>query len=221
LDTMGGSNPGEFDFYLLAQSWAAHFCCLKPERCATVEEAWSSSKLMLHGLWPAYFNKREDGRYPADCAVEAKFDKVVIPPLALKLAPNYHGGLARHEWNKHGTCSGMPPKLYFEEALRTMLAIPKTSQGTPEVISSHIGSEVESGDVRRAYVREVGIKVSDKCVLEEITTCWDKGEKKYGVEKVGQQIDCPDYIMRGFRNNCDSGKCKGKIRIPKIGQCEI
>jgi len=185
-----------------------------------VPVSWGSTRLILHGLWPAYNSRREDGTSPLDCATtKEKFDKSVIPPLALDFAPNYHGGLARHEWQKHGTCTNMPPKLYFEEAMRTMLMLPRTDRGTPAVIKDNIGGEVQSSELRKAYTKEVGIKVNDKCVLEEITSCWSKAQKN-GFEKVGEQIDCPDYIMKGFRNNCDK-KCKGLIKISKLGTCPV
>ena len=35
------ANPGEFDLYLLAQTWAPQLCCVKSERCTTV--AWASN----------------------------------------------------------------------------------------------------------------------------------------------------------------------------------
>mmetsp|Transcript_18560 Transcript_18560/g.30268 ORF Transcript_18560/g.30268 Transcript_18560/m.30268 type:complete len:178 (-) Transcript_18560:477-1010(-) len=177
---------------------------------------------MLHGLWPAFSSKRGDkGTYPSDCkTIQSRFEKAAIPPLALDLAPNYHGGLAKHEWKKHGTCSNLPPKLYFEEALRVMLSMPRTDRGTPEIIKKNIGGQVDSSELRKSYVKDVGIKVSNKCVLEEITSCWAKTNKN-GLEKVGQQVDCPDYIMKGFRNNCDGKKCKGKIKIAKLGTCEV
>jgi ribonuclease T2 len=215
----------DFDLYLLAQSWASTFCCAKPERCATLESSWSAKRLILHGLWPAYAAKRVDGSTaPSDCKTMAdKFDKSVIPPLALSFAPNYHGGLAKHEYNKHGSCSGLGPELYFKESLRTMLSLPRTDRGTPEIISKNVGGSVRSDDLRKCYDKQVAIKVSPNCVLEEITTCWAKEVKNAGegMLKVGRQMDCPDYLMKGARNNCDSKRCKGIVHITKLGQCDI
>ena len=35
--------PGDFDIYLLAQTWAPQFCCTKSDRCTTVSWAYSAS----------------------------------------------------------------------------------------------------------------------------------------------------------------------------------
>ena len=35
--------PGDFDIYLLAQTWAPQFCCTKSDRCTTVSCAYSAS----------------------------------------------------------------------------------------------------------------------------------------------------------------------------------
>ena len=181
--------------------------------------SWSSTRLILHGLWPAYASKRKNGTSPLDCQkLKGKID-LSVPPLALDFAPNYHKGLAKHEYEKHGSCTNLPPKVYFEEGMRTMLMIPRTDRGTPELIKANIGREISSKDLRACYQKAVGIKVSEKCALEEITTCWSK-ENKSGLEKVGKPIDCPDYILNGFRNNCDSKKCKGRIFITKLGSCQ-
>mmetsp|Transcript_2748 Transcript_2748/g.3484 ORF Transcript_2748/g.3484 Transcript_2748/m.3484 type:complete len:99 (+) Transcript_2748:99-395(+) len=93
---MGSESEFDFDFYLLAQSWAASFCCKKPQLCASVPEVWSSSHLCLHGLWPAYFKNKNNKQWPSECPTQHAFKKTVIPPLALSYAPNYHGGLAKH-----------------------------------------------------------------------------------------------------------------------------
>ncbi len=35
--------PGDFDIYVLAQTWAPQFCCTKSDRCTTVSWAYSAS----------------------------------------------------------------------------------------------------------------------------------------------------------------------------------
>ena len=103
-----------------------------------VSWAYSARHLSLHGLWPAYAVPRDKGGdrpspSPLDCAVKAALAFDQLPREYIDLAPAFTkwnnelhraevGQLARHEWQKHGTCSGLNPPQYFEEALRAMQA---------------------------------------------------------------------------------------------------
>jgi len=58
-----------------------------------------------------------------------------------------------------------------------MLSLPRTDRGTPEVVMKNIGGEIDSSSLRASYERKVGIKVTEKCVLEEITSCFLKDNK--------------------------------------------
>eukprot|EP00924_Labyrinthula_sp_SR-Ha-C_P008077 maker-scaffold_11-snap-gene-2.33-mRNA-1 protein AED:0.20 eAED:0.20 QI:213/0.5/0.33/1/1/1/3/0/117 len=88
--------PGEFDFYILAQSWSPSFCCKNPKRCATINLEWSRTHLCLHGVWPSYLRQIDGRSFPSNCENKLKFFSNNIPPLALEYAPSYHGGLGKH-----------------------------------------------------------------------------------------------------------------------------
>ena len=66
---------------------------------------------VVHGLWPQY----EHG-YPSDCGPAARFPSRIALETAQGLYPSE--GLARHEWRKHGTCSGKSPTDYFADVRR-------------------------------------------------------------------------------------------------------
>ena len=74
---------------------------------------------MVHGLWPQY----ENG-FPEFCQVPApRLDRnIVSSMLDLMPAPR----LIFHEWDKHGTCSGLNPRGYFETVrkARALVKIP-------------------------------------------------------------------------------------------------
>lgn len=142
-----------------------------------------------------------------------------MPSLAMEYAPNYHGGLAKHEWSTHGTCTGLSAEDYFKEALRLMLSFPRTDRGTPEIILKNVGDQVPVPQLRESYPKQVGIKINREGVLEEITSCF---EKRSDTGKAGKQVDCPDHVMKGFRNNvCNkNGKCKQFVKIPRLNQCD-
>ena len=114
-DPAGPANPqtpnttGNFDFYLLALSWSPGFCATPagqndPTQCAPGRKF----AFVLHGLWPQY----EKSGWPQDCSTE-QIDPGAVTKM-INIMPSEK--LIRHEWSKHGTCSGLSSADYFEEA---------------------------------------------------------------------------------------------------------
>eukprot|EP00308_Calcidiscus_leptoporus_P012963 CAMPEP_0119363654 /NCGR_PEP_ID=MMETSP1334-20130426/10570_1 /TAXON_ID=127549 /ORGANISM="Calcidiscus leptoporus, Strain RCC1130" /LENGTH=223 /DNA_ID=CAMNT_0007379159 /DNA_START=114 /DNA_END=785 /DNA_ORIENTATION=- len=211
--------PGDFDLYLLAQTWAPQFCCAHPEKCTTAAFAFSARRLSLHGLWPGYSVARGGETFPAHCQSKVKLLTSQLPREYIDLAPaftrwnmeKHHaevGPLARHEWIKHGTCSGLSAEGYFAEALRAMLTLPG-DRGTPRAIADHVGGEVPTSVVRNEYGKRVALRTDKQCGLSEVTSCW----RKQADGTVGQQVDCPEHVIRGRDTKCAS------LRINQFGQC--
>jgi ribonuclease T2 len=112
------NEAGDFDFYLMAFSIAPSFCTLVgsargKRQCRNPSDAdYRTTPLTVHGLWP---NKKNRGanRQPASCSTE---ELSLSPGLRQKLGvymPGIADGLERHEWDKHGVCSGLSPEAYF------------------------------------------------------------------------------------------------------------
>jgi ribonuclease T2 len=113
---------GNFDYYLLSLSVAPSFCALSPGNAAKREcrtltaDAFRQTPLTIHGLWPNRARVSVN-RQPQDCDG---------PPL--ELSPGVQSelrqlmpggpGLARYEWRKHGTCSGLSADSYFGTAAK-------------------------------------------------------------------------------------------------------
>ena len=110
---------------------------------------------------------------------------------------------------KHGTCTGLPPEGYFQEALRALKLLPG-DRGTPSLISDNVGGQVDAGALRSLYARRVAIRADRHCQLSEVTACWAKEPDG----KVGHQIDCPEHVMKGR----DSPHCS-QLKINALGQC--
>lgn len=115
-----GERPG-FDYWILSLSWSPTWCALEGDareapQCET-DAGWT-----LHGLWPQY----EDG-WPAYCPTSAR------PPSRSETAAMSDimgsGGLAWHQWRKHGTCSGLSSRDYFEASRSAYAAVAR-----PEVL---------------------------------------------------------------------------------------
>jgi len=119
--------PGRFDFYVLALSWSPSFCedegRDEREQCGRRPYAF-----VVHGLWPQ--NERGWPEYCGRAADNARAgrDRTGVPYAVvermLPLMPSR--ALIAHQWEKHGTCSGLSVEGYFSlvEAAREHVAIP-------------------------------------------------------------------------------------------------
>ena len=107
-------SDGDFDFYVLALSWSPSYCASKgndadPQQC----ELSKPLGFTAHGLWPQY----ERGS-PQNCAVGNR--NVERETLRRIEAVMPSDGLARHEWQKHGTCSGLSQRDYFDTLMKAV-----------------------------------------------------------------------------------------------------
>ena len=112
--------PGDFDFYVLALSWSPSYCETTqnraPNRPPDRQCAGRPFSFVVHGLWP----QNERG-FPSYCQVPApRLDRNIVSRM-LDLMPNPR--LIFHEWDRHGTCSGLPPHAYFETVRKARAAV--------------------------------------------------------------------------------------------------
>ncbi|WP_159727044.1 ribonuclease T2 [Methylosinus sp. Ce-a6] len=110
---------GAFDFYVLTLSWSPAFCESGEGREYRAQcEPGLGKGFVTHGLWPQY----EHG-FPSDCDGAASPSRMALERVA-GVYPDE--GLARHEWRKHGRCSGKSPSDYFADVRRARenVAIP-------------------------------------------------------------------------------------------------
>jgi ribonuclease T2 len=102
--------PGAFDFYLLTLSWSPEFCVTHPQAA----ECASSPGFILHGLWP----QNTDGSYPEHCTdTPGPQDASAYRDIF----PDTH--LLEHEWQTHGTCSGLSAEAYFNTARQALRSV--------------------------------------------------------------------------------------------------
>jgi ribonuclease T2 len=102
--------PGQFDFYLLNLSWSPEFCATHGDS----PECGRGLGFVVHGLWPQDAN----GDYPQHCSdapgpSNPLADTDIIPTASL----------VEHEWETHGTCSGLSADDYFREIHRAFAAV--------------------------------------------------------------------------------------------------
>lgn len=112
-----GAPMGQFDFYVLALSWSPSWCeNTGRQRDSRQCDLGRSPGFVLHGLWPQY----ERG-FPTSCGPQGRNPSRDAMDRAMRVFPD--AGLARHQWQKHGTCSGLSPSAYFDAAAAVVAKI--------------------------------------------------------------------------------------------------
>jgi ribonuclease T2 len=137
------NQPGEFDFYVLSLSWSPSFCDAAGDRAQQQAECGERPySFIVQGLWPQY----EKG-FPEYCQVPApRLDRnIVSSMLDLMPAP----GLIFRQWDRHGTCSGLAARIYFE-TIRKARAVVKIPSEYLEVKSE---MTVTPADVEEAFTK--------------------------------------------------------------------
>ncbi len=108
---------GDFDYYVLALSWNAAWCEAEGAgRGAPQCDPEHYIGFTLHGLWPQY----ENG-WPEYCATTQPDPSRAETAAMADIMGS--GGLAWHQWKKHGRCSGLDPAAYFALARQAWEAI--------------------------------------------------------------------------------------------------
>jgi ribonuclease T2 len=183
------NEPGHFDFYVLSLSWSPSFCAAAAER----ENARPSPQcgarpysFVVHGLWPQY----ERG-YPEYCQVPApRLDRGIVSSM-LDLMPAPH--LIFNEWDRHGTCSGLSARGYFDtiRKARAAVKIPAAYLELQEPLSVTPTGVADAFKEANPGLPGNGIAVGcDKKRLTEVRICLSKDL---------QFRECPEVAKRGCR----------------------
>lgn len=167
------NEPGQFDFYVLALSWSPSFCAARAERSPERQDPQCGARpfsFVVHGLWPQY-----DKGFPEFCQVPAPRLQREIVSSMLDLMPSPR--LIFHEWDRHGTCSGLAARAFFDTVrkARAVIKIP------PEYLEVNSALTVSPGDIEEAFVKanpgldRDGIAVTcDRTRLSEVRICLNK-----------------------------------------------
>ncbi|MBM7067913.1 ribonuclease T2 [Actibacterium sp. 188UL27-1] len=103
-----GELAGQFDYYVMALSWNATWCAVEGDgRGADQCNRGRGLGWTLHGLWPQF----EKG-WPSYCRTAARDPSRRQTAGMADIMGS--GGLAWHQWKKHGRCSGLEASAYFD-----------------------------------------------------------------------------------------------------------
>lgn len=186
-DLKSGTNPqgSGFDFYVLALSWSPSYCSLNGGQADPVQcNSPKPFRFIVHGLWPQY----ERG-YPESCATGGYPTRELIRTIT-DLTPS--PGLVRHEWEKHGTCSGLSPQDYF-----TVLRAAAEKTKIPTQFGGGSRFALAPQALESAFVRaNPGLSTGG------ITTLCDSGlltEVRICLTKSLEFRNCPEVDRKGCR----------------------
>jgi ribonuclease T2 len=179
-----------FDFYVLSLSWSPAFCASDAGRnsrqqCGTNRQYG----FVVHGLWP-----QNDRGYPEFCGKDRE-ERVTesLGRSMFDIMPSM--GLIGHQWRKHGSCSGLSQKDYFEttRAAYERVTLPK------DIASGASNKTLSTDAIESAFITsnpgmtKQGIAIScEGPKLEEVRICLTKDLSFRA---------CPDVDRQGCRSN--------------------
>jgi ribonuclease T2 len=190
------NEPGQFDFYVLSLSWSPSFCDAaterSPERAARDQQCGDRPfAFVVHGLWPQY----EKG-FPEFCQNPApRLDRNIVSSM-LDMMPSPR--LIFHEWDRHGVCSGLPARGYFDTVrkARATVKIPPAylDLAEPKTVSP---SEVEEAFVAAnpGLTREAIAIGCDSKRLNEVRICLSKDLKFRDCAEVDRRACRRDQVV--------------------------
>ncbi|MBT3322392.1 MAG: ribonuclease [Anaerolineae bacterium] len=173
----------------MALSWSPDYCASTDYQD---EQQCSSGKqldFVLHGLWPQY-----NSGYPSYCSTESLPNYLIDDFTGLYPSEK----LFDHEWEKHGTCTGLSPEGYllWSEALKVSLVIPDIFDSPAEPFRT------DAAELAEAFIEaNAGFSVDSFAVycsgsgrfLKEIFVCF---------EKDGEPISCSNEIIKKAEKSC-------------------
>lgn len=134
------NRAGDFDYYVMALSWSPSWCATTGARQDTQPEQCDPRRdlgFTLHGLWPQF----DAGGWPEYCITSErdpsrgesrKMSDIMGSP-----------GLAWYEWKKHGRCSGLSARAYYDLSRRAYSSI-----DLPDFSPGHHSAR----DIERAFL---------------------------------------------------------------------
>jgi ribonuclease T2 len=191
----GGSAPGRFDYYLMSLSWSPSFC--ESHRNETDQCGSKGFGFVLHGLWP----QNRNGSWVQNCTSTDQPDAATIA-RTLAFMPSRH--LIEHEWQTHGTCTGLEPRAYFDLADRAFAAL----RIPPALQAPQSPPDLSAADVVQAFIQVnphlsgdmISVACHDGDELSEVRVCLNKDDL------------APQACTGRVHNSCRYGA----LRIPAI-----
>ncbi len=182
-----GERAGQFDYYVLSLSWSPTWCALEGDarqspQCDTEADfGW-----VMHGLWPQY-----NRGWPSYCpTAERNPSHTMTGDMADIMGTS---GLAWHQWNKHGVCSGLSASDYY--------ALSREAYGT--VIRPEIFRRLDKAvKLPASVVEEAFLKANPRLEPDMITITCASGriqEARICLSRSLDPVPCGQDVVRDCR----------------------
>jgi ribonuclease T2 len=186
-----GDVPGRFDFYLLSLTWSPSYCAAEGGVSGDAQcQSGRRYGFLVHGLWPQY----ERG-YPEDCPTSLVPSKADIGSVSDLMPAD---GLVRHEWRKHGACSGLSTTDYLKtiRIAREAVRIPAAFQNI-DGYKSVSPAEVEAAFIAtNPGLKAEGIAViCDGRRLREVRICLTRDLGFRSCDEVDRRACRADHVV--------------------------
>ena len=211
-------NPGEFDYYALVLSWSPSYCAA--EGAGRNDPQCARSRpyaFVLHGLWPQYARG-----FPESCRTASNPfvpRPVINGMLDIMPSPN----LAIHEYRKHGTCSGLEPKPYFDLARKMFnkINIPEVYRTLDRPVVTPVAELSKAFQAANPGLRPdmMGIACGRPNRMREIRFCFSKeGEFKTcgSNEKQDRLCRSPSVYLPPVRAAAGQGRPSTPAPVPTV-----
>lgn len=159
---------GQFKYYVLSLSWSPEFCRAHPQN--NEPQCEQHREFIVHGLWPECGSGG-----PQNCRNGGQADAIDKEKIHVFMPSDF---LIRHEWVKHGTCSGLSRSTYFDltGSLFSKLKLPRLA-GAPkaekiEELFRKNNPGLDADEINLSCA-ERGPKQSTR-TLDEVRICFEK-----------------------------------------------
>ena len=94
----------------------------------------------------------------------------------------------QHEWEKHGTCSGLTQYDYFQDTINLI-----KSFGTPASVTKAVGGELNADDLRNDFGGKTmcALQCTSGTYVVGVYTCWSMDAAHNPLK----QVTCPADVQ--------------------------
>lgn len=170
------NEPANSTSSLLVLTWAPSLCQVEPSNrgCRNGHVGRMGPAMLLHGLWPQPKSEQFCGVSTTVAEQARDPESADLPPLNLpadvetSLQAKLSDGaiMTPHEWYRHGTCSGVPPDVYFGHAVTLTEQAGNVLDPIFEKAAEEAGNgRLSVGDVRDRFEAEFGKGAGERVSL--------------------------------------------------------